>query len=154
MMFLLSSDLHATFEQNIFFITKSAELAFLNITHPYYISVDAFFVGLSAVIIQPNSKKWMQMLSYISKSLSTQEQKSSTDDCHLLVYIFWTFYFEFKKLYNYQLVLNVYNYRPPKTLKQNLYLVTREGKLRTQKQDSDPILAGYGNNQFTLKENL
>ena len=44
-------------------LSKDAELAIPNTTHPFYISVDAFLIGLGAVLFQPNSKNKMQTIS-------------------------------------------------------------------------------------------
>ena len=51
-----TSDLDNLFNQIKLSISKDAELAIPNTTHPFYITVDASSIGLGAVLFQPNSK--------------------------------------------------------------------------------------------------
>ena len=55
----------------------------LNTTHPFNITVDASLIGLGAILFQHNQDNRMQILSYISRFLTTQEQKLSTYDREL-----------------------------------------------------------------------
>ena len=61
-------------------LSKNAELAIPNTTHPFYITVDASLIGLGAILFQPNTENKLQVISYNSHNLTTQEQKFSTYD--------------------------------------------------------------------------
>ena len=76
-------------------LSKDAELAIPNTTHPFYITVDAYLVGLGAVLFQRNSNNKMQVISYNSRILTTQEQKLSTYDRELCAITFALSQFEF-----------------------------------------------------------
>ena len=76
-------ELDKLFNQIKLSLSKDAELAIPNTTHPFYITVDASLIGLGAVLFQPNSKNKMQIISYNSRILTTQEQKLSTYDREL-----------------------------------------------------------------------
>ena len=58
-------------------LSEDAELAIPNTTHPFYNTVDVFFIGLGAILFQPNTDNKMQVLSYNSRNLSTQEEQNS-----------------------------------------------------------------------------
>ena len=75
--------------------SKDAELAIPNTTHPFYITVDASLIGLGAVLFQPNSNNKMQVISYNSRILTTQEQKLSTYDRELCAITFALSQYEF-----------------------------------------------------------
>ena len=78
-------DLDKLFNQIKLSLSKDAELAIPNTTHPFYITVDASLIGLGEVLFQPNSNNKMHVISYNSRILITQEQKLSTYDrtlCH------------------------------------------------------------------------
>ena len=73
-------------------LSKEAELAIRNTTHVLCITVDASIFGLGAVLFQPNSNNKMQVISYNSRILTTQEQKLSThDSVRTLCYYFCSF---------------------------------------------------------------
>ena len=82
-LFEWTPDLDKLFNQIKLSLSKDAELAIPNTTHPFYITVDASLIGLGAVLFQPNSKNKMQIISYNSRILTTQEQKLSTYDREL-----------------------------------------------------------------------
>ena len=42
---------------NEIYLSKVAELAIPNTTHPFYITVDASLIGLGAILFQPNTDK-------------------------------------------------------------------------------------------------
>ena len=88
-------DLDKLFNQIKLSLSKEAELAIPNTTHPFYITVDASLIGLGAVLFQPNSKNKMQIISYNSRILTTQEQKLSTYDRELCAITFALSQYEF-----------------------------------------------------------
>ena len=79
--FLWTPDLDQLF--NEIKLSKNAKLAIPNTTHPSYITVDACLIGLGAVLFQPNAHNKMQVISYNSRILTTQEPKLSTYDREL-----------------------------------------------------------------------
>ena len=81
-------DLDKLFNQIKLPLSKVAELAIPNTTHPFNITVDASLIGLGAVLFQHNSNNKMQVISYKSRILTTQEQKLSTYDRELCVITF------------------------------------------------------------------
>ena len=65
-------------------LTSETELTIPNTKHPFFITVDASFIGLGAVLFQINEQKKMKVISYNSRILIPQEQKLSTLDRELL----------------------------------------------------------------------
>ena len=65
-------------------MTADTELTIPNTKHPFSITVDASLVGLGAVLFQMNEENKMEVISYNSQILNTQEQKLSTLDRELL----------------------------------------------------------------------
>ena len=65
-------------------MTADTELTIPNTKHPFFITVDAFLVGLGAVLFQMKEGNKMRVTSYNSRILNTQEQKHSTLDRELL----------------------------------------------------------------------
>ena len=65
-------------------MTAETELTLPNTKHPFFITVDAFLVGLGAVLFQMNEEYKMRVISYNSRILNIQEQKLSTLDRELL----------------------------------------------------------------------
>ena len=57
-------------------MTADTELTIPNTTHPFFITVDASLVGLGAVLFQMNEENKMKVVSYNSRILNTQEQKT------------------------------------------------------------------------------
>ena len=45
-------------------LSKDAELAILNTTHPFYVTVEASLIGLGAILFQSNTDNKMQVLFY------------------------------------------------------------------------------------------
>ena len=88
-------DLDKLFNQIELSLSKDAELAILNTTHPFYIIVDASLIGLGAVLFQPNSNNKLQVISYNSRILITQEQKLFTYDRELYAITFAFSQYEF-----------------------------------------------------------
>ena len=78
-----TSDLDKLFNEIKLFLSKDAELANPNTTHLFYRTVDASLFGPGAVLFQPNAHNKMQVISYNSRILTTQEQKLSTYDKEL-----------------------------------------------------------------------
>ena len=90
-----TSNLDKHFNQIKLSLSKDAELAIPNTTHPFYITVDASLIGPGAVLFQPNSNNKMQVTSYNSRILTTQEQKLSTYDRELCAITFALSQYEF-----------------------------------------------------------
>ena len=65
-------------------LTSETELTKPNTKHPFFITVDASFIGLGAVLFQLNEQNKMKVMSYNSHILNPQEQKLSTLDRELL----------------------------------------------------------------------
>ena len=108
-LFEWTPDLDKLFNQIKLFLSKDAELAIPNHTHPFYITVDASLIGLGAVLFQPNSKNEMQIISYNSRILTTQEQKRSTYDRELCAITFAPF--PIRIYYNWLQIPDNYFYR-------------------------------------------
>ena len=66
------------------FLTSETEPKITNTKHPIFITVDAYLIGLGAVIFQLNDQNKMKVISYNSHILNPQEQKLSTLDRELL----------------------------------------------------------------------
>ena len=60
-------------------LAHNAELAIPNTSHPFYITVDASLIGLSAVLFQPNPQNKMQIISYNSRILNTHGRVKSLE---------------------------------------------------------------------------
>ena len=69
-------------------LSKNAELAISNTTHPFYITVDASLIGLGAILFETNTENKMQVISYNSRILTTNEQKLFIDDRELCAIMF------------------------------------------------------------------
>ena len=65
-------------------LTSETELTILNTKHPFFVTVDASFIGLGVVLFQLNEQNKMKVISYNSRILNPQEQKLSTLDRELL----------------------------------------------------------------------
>ena len=65
-------------------LTSETEFTIPNTKHPFFITVDASFIGLGAVLFQLNEQNKMKVMSYNSRILNPQEQKLSTLDRELL----------------------------------------------------------------------
>ena len=57
-------------------LSKDAELVISNTTHLFHITVDASLTGLGAILFQPSTDNKMQVISFNSRILTTQELKS------------------------------------------------------------------------------
>ena len=207
-------------------LTSETELTIPNTKHPFFITVDASFIGLGAVLFQLNEQNKMKVISYNSRILNPQEQKLSTLDRELLgiIHALQTYEFliigsphpihlftdhkpllhcftkkgnlsprfyraqmqltKFSKLKiihtpvknlsvadmlsqsftKAELQLNQLKHKqlPPQidfallqngTLKPVHYLIKYEEILPHQKHDSHPILADYGTDQFSIRNN-
>ena len=117
-----TSDLDKLYNEFKLSLSKNAELAIPNTTHPFYITVDASIIGLGAVLFQPNANNKMQVISYNSRILTTQEKKLSTYDRELCAITFALSQYEFI----------VIGFKSPITIFTDhnpiLFLFTREGK--------------------------
>ena len=76
-------------------MTADTELTIPNTTHPFFITVDASLVGLGAVLFQMNEENKMEVISYNSRILNTQEQKLSILDRGLLAIVYALQIYEF-----------------------------------------------------------
>ena len=83
-----TSDLDKLLNQIKLSLSKDAELAIPNTTHPLYKTVYASLIGLGAVLFQPNSNNKMQVMSYNSRILTLQEQKLFLHDRELCAITF------------------------------------------------------------------
>ena len=54
-------------------LSKDQIFAILNTTHPFYITVDESLIYLGAILFQHNTNSKMQVISYNSRILATQE---------------------------------------------------------------------------------
>ena len=90
-----TSDLDKLFNAIKLSLSKNAELAIPNTTHPFYITVHASLFSLGAVLFQPNANNKMQVISHNSRILTTQEQKLSTYDRELCAITFALSQYEF-----------------------------------------------------------
>ena len=61
-------------------LSNHTQLAVPITTHPFYITVDASLLGLAAKLFQANTDNKMQVMTYNSRILTTQEIKLSTYD--------------------------------------------------------------------------
>ena len=68
------------FQKRKITLTSETELTIPNTKHPFFITVDASLIGLSAVLFQLNEQNTMKVISYNSRILNPQEQKLSTLD--------------------------------------------------------------------------
>ena len=65
-------------------LTSDTQLTIPNTKHTFFITVDASFIGLGAVLFQLNEQNQMKVISYNSRILNPQEQKLSTLERELL----------------------------------------------------------------------
>ena len=56
-------------------LSKEAQLAIPKTSHPFNLTVEASLIGLDTILFQPNTIIKKQLISYISCTLNTQEQK-------------------------------------------------------------------------------
>ena len=76
-------------------LTSETELSVPNTKHPFFITVDAFLIGLGAVLFQLNDQNKMKVITYNSRILNPQEQKFPTLDRELLGIVHALQIFEF-----------------------------------------------------------
>ena len=77
-------------------LKKDAELTIPDTTKPFYITVEASLIGLGSVLFQTNYNNKMQVISYNSRILSTQESfMNNTYDRELCAVTFALTVFEF-----------------------------------------------------------
>ena len=135
-------DLDKLFNQFKHSLTKDAELAIPNTTHPFYITVDASLIGLGAVLFQPNSQNKMQIISYNSRILTTQEQKLSTYDRELCAITFALSQYEFIIIGS-KFPITVFTDHNP-----ILFLFTRKGNLTPRQYKAQMLLTKFSNLQI------
>ena len=126
-------DLDKLFNQTKLSLSKDAELAIPNTTHPFFITVDASLIGLGAVLFQPNSNNKMQVISYNSRILTTQEQKLSTYDRELFAFTFALSQYEFIVIGS-KLPLTIFTDHNP-----ILSLFTRKGNLTPRQYKAEVL---------------
>ena len=68
-------------------LTSETEVTLPITKHPFFITVDASLIGLGAVLFQLNEQNKMKVISYNSRILNPQEQKLSTLDRELFLFI-------------------------------------------------------------------
>ena len=135
-------DLDKLFNQIKLSLTKDAELAIPNTTHPFYITVDASLIGLGAVLFQPNSKNKMQIISYNSRILTTQKQKLSTYDRELCAITFALSQYEFIIIGS-KFPITIFTDHNP-----ILFLFTRKGNLTPRQYKAQMLLTKFSNLQI------
>ena len=135
-------DLDKLFNQIKLSLSKEAELAIPNTTHPFYITVDASLIGLGAVLFQPNSKNKMQIISYNSRILTTQEQKLSTYDRELCAITFALSQYEFIIIGS-KFPITIFTDHNP-----ILFLFTRKGNLTPRQYKAQMLLTKFSNLQI------
>ena len=123
-------------------LSKEAELAIPNTTHPFYITVDASSIGLGAVLFQPNSNNKMQIISYNSRISTTQEQKLSTYDRELCAITFALSQYEFIIIGS-KFPITVFTDHNP-----ILFLFTRKGNLTPRQYKAQMLLTKFSNLQL------
>ena len=72
---------------------------------PLFSTVDTSLIGLGAILFQPNTGNKMQVISYNSPTLTTQEQKFSTYDRELYAITFALSLSLQKKIYHHWLYI-------------------------------------------------
>ena len=122
-------------------LSKGAELAIPNTTHPFYITVDASLIGLGAVSFQPNTHNKMLVVSYNSRILTTQEQKHSTYDRKLCAITFALSQYEFTIIGS-KFPITIFTDHNP-----ILILFTRKGNLTPRQYKAQMLLTKF----FTLQ---
>ena len=127
---------------NFLFPKMQNLLAIPNTTHPFYITVDASLIGLGAVLFQPNSKNKMQIISYNSRILTTQEQKLSTYDRELCAITFALSQYEFIIIGS-KFPITVFTDHNP-----ILFLFTRKGNLTPRQYKAQMLLTKFSNLQI------
>ena len=137
--FKWTPELNGLFESYKFSFKKVAELAIPNTSKLFYITVGASLIGLGAVLFQPNSNNEMQIISYNSRVLNTQEQKISTHDRKLCAVTFALTVYEFI----------IIGSKFPITLStdhnQLLFLFTRKGNLTPRQYKAQMLLTKLSN---------
>ena len=131
-------------------LSKGAELAIPNTTHPFYITVDASLIGLVAVLFQPSSNNTMQVLSYNSRILTTQEQKLSTYDKKLCAITFALSQYEFM-VFGSKFPITIFTDHNPM-----LFLFTRKRNITPRQYKAQKLLTKFCNLQtfHTVGTNL
>ena len=137
-----TSDLDKLFNQIKLSLSKDAELAIPNTTQPFYITVDASLIGLGVVLFQPNSKNKMQIISYNSRILTTQEQKLSTYDRELCAITFALSQYEFIIIGS-KFPITVFTDHNP-----ILFLFTRKGNPTPRQYKAQMLLTKFSNLQI------
>ena len=120
-------------------LDKLANLAISNTTHPFNITVDAPLIDLGAVLFQPNSKNKMQIISYISRILTTQEQKLSTYDREPCAITFALSQYEYIIIGS-KFPITVFTDHNP-----ILFLFTRKGNLTPRQYEAQMLLTKFSN---------
>ena len=57
-------------------LSKNAELVIPDTSHTFQITIDASFIGLDGILLQPNSKNKIQTVSYNSEQFQHTRRKS------------------------------------------------------------------------------
>ena len=123
-------------------LSRDAELAIPSTTHPFYITVDASLIGLGAVLFQPNLKSKMQIISYNSRILTTQEQKLSTYDRELCAITFALPQYEFI-IVGSKFPITIFTHHNP-----IFFLFTRKGNLTPRQCKGQMLLTKFSNLQI------
>ena len=109
---------------------------------PFNVTVDAILIGLCAILFQPNTANEMQVLSFNSRILTTQEQKVLTYDQELCAITFVLSQFVFKIIGSNFPITVLTDHIPI------LFLFTRKGNLTPRQYKAQMLLTKLSNLQF------
>ena len=141
-LFEWTPDLDKPLNQIKLSLSKDAELAIPNTTHPFYITVDASLIVLGAVLFQPNSKNKMQIISHKSRILTSQEQKLSTYDRELCAITLALSQYEFIIIGS-KFPITIFTDHNP-----ILFLFTRKGNLTPRQYKAQMLVTKFSNLQI------
>ena len=122
----MDSSIIQTLQRNQNLSFKNDDFAIHITTHSFYFTVDASLIGLGAKLFQPNTDNKLQVVSYNSRLLTTQEQKLSTYDRELCAITFALSHYEFNIIGSEFPITVFTDYNPI------LFLFTRKGNLSSR----------------------
>ena len=120
-------------------LSNHTQLAVPITTHPFYITVDASQLGLAAKLFQANTDNKMQVMTYNSRILTTQEQKLSTYDSALCAIVFVVSKYAFLILDS-KFPITVFSDHTP-----ILFRFTRNGNLTLRQYEAQMVLPKLSN---------
>ena len=135
--FKWTPELNELFESTKLSLKKDAELAIPNTSKSFYVIVDASLIGFGAVLFQPNSNNKMQVISYNSRILNTQEQKLSTYDRELCAVTFALTVYEFI-IFGSKIPITLFTDHNPL-----LFLFTRKGNFTPRQYKAQKLFTDF-----------